>query len=60
MVGELQFFIIVFLLVCFLYNCFNVFINVGQLLMHVVNLTKNVGGFNCLFIAKTSFQSQSK
>jgi hypothetical protein len=60
MVGELPFLIIVFLLVCFSYNCFSVYISVGQLLMHVMNVTKNVGGLNCLIITKTSFQSQSK
>jgi hypothetical protein len=54
------FFRFIFLLICSSYYFQSVFINANQLLMHVVNVMKNVGGPNCLIIAKNNLQNLFK
>lgn len=44
---------IVFLITCSSHNLKNVVVNIDQLLIPLVNVTKNVRGLNCLIIAKT-------
>lgn len=44
---------IVFLITCSSHNFLNVVVNTDELLIHVVNVTKNVEGLNCLIIIKT-------
>ncbi len=45
---------------CSSYYFSNVFINANQLLIHVVNVMKIVGGPSCLIIAKKKLQKLFK